>query len=362
MRSYFLAKNPDFEEKSRCVEVTTTKIEYGDAIESGEFSLGTYQDPEQKKRVPVKGHVHIEPQAPSPWARPKPPSSPRRKSETLEEPRQTNNTDEYTPPFPPGDDWETDVSYLPVNLTNNVTAQINFLGTADFDTSDIDEILPWDMDLDFIDFDGTVGTEDEDEAGEPEIERMRIREVLVRRRQRLQNRGIRDFFEGIYNGAKKLVQVSHPSSYMEAHKRAYPFTQNVTSYVKEAFTKVATVAQKVVEFAVIATKVIAVPFGVPFDEPYKNDYNFTHVVVGDGTNRPPQIFGYTDGFNLAGTGGIYSVQCAKCGVHGEFSVEGRLAFNVRDGITDGYISLVNDGAFIIDASSVSRSRYNMINL
>lgn len=99
----------------------------------------------------------------------------------------------------------------------------------------------------------------------------------------------------------------------------------------------------------MAAKLIAVPFGVPFDHSYHNDFRFTHNVVGEASNRPPKIFGYEDGFNLAGTGGIFSIQCAKCGVHGDFSVDGRLAFSLKDGITDGRVSLTNNDPFTVDA-------------
>lgn len=109
------------------------------------------------------------------------------------------------------------------------------------------------------------------------------------------------------------------------------------------------VGNTIIASAIVAAKLIAVPFGVPFDHSYHNDFKFTHEIVGEVSNRPPQIFGFTDGFNLAGSGGIFSVQCAKCGVHGDFSVDGRLAFSLKDGITDGKISLINKDPFTVDA-------------
>jgi len=122
--------------------------------------------------------------------------------------------------------------------------------------------------------------------------------------------------------------------------------QKAKNFIVGAAEKVVTT---VAELAVVAAKAIAVPFGVPFDESYKNDYNFNYTVKGSASNRPPSIFGLGDGFNLAGSGGVYSIQCAKCGVHGELSVEGRLAFSVDKGITQGHIALVNEAPFNIDA-------------
>jgi hypothetical protein len=121
---------------------------------------------------------------------------------------------------------------------------------------------------------------------------------------------------------------------------AYP-EQKISDYVTSAVKTILGVADQIVTLALVVAKVIAVPFGVPFDESYKNDFTFNYTAKGSATNRPPEIFGYTSGFNLAGTGGVYSVQCAQCGVTGEFSVEGRLAFNIQDGITKGYIALVS---------------------
>jgi hypothetical protein len=113
--------------------------------------------------------------------------------------------------------------------------------------------------------------------------------------------------------------------------------------------RITDVGETLIKLAVLTAKLILVPFGVPFDESYHNDFNFTKVLTGDATNKPPTIFGYTDGFNLASSGGIFSVQCAKCGIHGDFSVEGHLAFSIQDGITEGYAALVNNDAFTIDA-------------
>ena len=108
------------------------------------------------------------------------------------------------------------------------------------------------------------------------------------------------------------------------------------------------VAKLVIQLAVITAKLIAVPFGVPFDHSYHDDFKFDTYLKVDRTNRPPKVFG-KEGFNLAGTGNVWSIQCAKCGIHADFSIDGRLAFSIKDGITQGKVSLVNRDPFMLDA-------------
>lgn len=92
------------------------------------------------------------------------------------------------------------------------------------------------------------------------------------------------------------------------------------------------------------------PFGVPFNHSYHNDFKLHKYLTAESTtNRPPKVFGIGDGFNLASSGSIYSVQCAKCGIHADFTVDGQLAFSIKDGITEGKVSLENNDPFTIDA-------------
>lgn len=111
----------------------------------------------------------------------------------------------------------------------------------------------------------------------------------------------------------------------------------------------AKIANLVLQVAIVAAKLIAVPFGVPFKHSYHEDFKFHKYLTGEASNRPPKIFGIGDGFNLASSGNIYSVQCAKCGIHADITVDGEFAFNIRDGITEGTVSLRNQDQFRIDA-------------
>lgn len=99
----------------------------------------------------------------------------------------------------------------------------------------------------------------------------------------------------------------------------------------------------------MAAKLIMVPFGVPFNHSYHHDFKFDYALEAIASNRPPPLFGFGEGYNLAGSGELYTVQCAKCGIHGDFTVAGRLAFSIEDGITEGRVSLLNREAFVIDA-------------
>lgn len=209
-------------------------ISNGEAIHSGEISWGTYIDPKLNKRVPVEGHVSVAmpsdgpiQAASAPAPRSPPPSppkvarghffGPRTKTSGIRMPklpRQTNDTMNDPPPFEPGDDWMVDDGSGVGDITLSIEDLINFFNSSDIDTSDIDDILPWWMDLDFIDMEsGEVWTEEEEQAGhldksKREMVVRRANAILRRRRELLEKRSVWNFFEGVYNGAKKIVEVS----------------------------------------------------------------------------------------------------------------------------------------------------------
>jgi hypothetical protein len=63
-----------------------------------------------------------------------------------------------------------------------------------------------------------------------------------------------------------------------------------------------------------------------------------------------------DGYTLASSNNYndpkafhWTVQCAKCGVHVNIDIDGRLAFSIKDGITEGSISFVNNDPLTLDA-------------
>ncbi|KAJ4158394.1 uncharacterized protein LMH87_008921 [Akanthomyces muscarius] len=320
-RSYFVAESLQFDVKSSCVSLNATSIDHEHALSSGEITWGTYEHPEYRKRVPVKGHVRVTRRTAS-----------QRETSSMYRRDDGNETEVDLDDLlgDPGTDDEADRGES-IDLNNNGSALVDFFGTDNFDMSDIADPVPQDEDLDFIKEDGKVGTDEEENS--PKRFRQRASPSLWDARDshlRLEDRGIVEFFQGLYNGVKS-------------------FFQSIGDFFKQAVSLITSVGKIIVASAIVAAKLIAVPFGVPFDHSYHNDFRFTHNVVGEASNRPPKIFGYEDGFNLAGTGGIFSIQCAKCGVHGDFSVDGRLAFSLKDGITDGRVSLTNNDPFTVDA-------------
>ena len=79
---------------------------------------------------------------------------------------------------------------------------------------------------------------------------------------------------------------------------------------------------------------------------------FNQYLKGEGNNKAPAIFGEDNGFILTKgdeNGISYTVQCVKCGIQGDFTVDGRLAFSIKDGVTEGRISLNNNKKFALDA-------------
>lgn len=114
------------------------------------------------------------------------------------------------------------------------------------------------------------------------------------------------------------------------------------------------VTRFIIDVAIITAKLIMVPFGVPFDHSIHYDVEIDeHLTSGAGvSNKPPNIFGIGNGFTLARTvedGIDFNVQCAKCGIHANFAVDGRLAFSISNGVTEGFVEFVNRDTFTLDA-------------
>jgi hypothetical protein len=109
------------------------------------------------------------------------------------------------------------------------------------------------------------------------------------------------------------------------------------------------VGKLIVHVALITAKLIMLPFGFPFDHTYNEDYHIDRYLEGTASNKPPKIFNFGNGFTLAKEGVDASIQCAKCGIHADFNLYGRLAFSLKDGITDGTVSFHNNDPFTVDA-------------
>lgn len=90
-------------------------------------------------------------------------------------------------------------------------------------------------------------------------------------------------------------------------------------------------------------------FGVPFKHSYRVDIPVSYYLKGSGDNEAPAIFGNDPGYTIKDFGNGAKLQCSKCGIAGDFSIQGRLAFTISEGVSEGHIGLVNVQPFRIDA-------------
>lgn len=112
----------------------------------------------------------------------------------------------------------------------------------------------------------------------------------------------------------------------------------------------AAVVKVLAEIAVVSAKLVAAAFGAPFDHSYHNDFQFQFQPKRSSSgDEPPKIFNSDTGVEIAGTSGEFSVQCLKCGISGDFSIDGALAFSIKDGLTKGKLELTNKKPFALDA-------------
>ena len=120
--------------------------------------------------------------------------------------------------------------------------------------------------------------------------------------------------------------------------------------VVDVIVKVAAqVSKHIIEVAVIAAKLLAVPFGVPFDHSYHNDIAFDFSKRTDESDiSAPTFNGFGEGLALDGTGAQWSLHCVDCGVRGNFTIDGRFGFTLS-GITNGSLTFQNNDPFVIAA-------------
>ncbi|KAH8890636.1 hypothetical protein GQ53DRAFT_765831 [Thozetella sp. PMI_491] len=304
-RSYFHAEHPQFDTTSACITLATAPIEQEDAVDSGKISWGTFHDPEKNKTMPVKGHVRL--------SEPVDPFLARRDS-----PHKRNSDKPSTRP----DRNST------VDLNDDKAAAISFFGDINPDFSGENEILP---DSGFINTDGT--TETTDTANDEAVRRRAVAESRPRLpppTNRLKSRFLGGLFKSLWNAIKGFVE-------------------SVVNFVKKSVKTITSIAQAVAQLAIITVKLILVQFGVPFRHTYHDDFKVNYTVEGEISKRPPAILDFLNGLEIAGVKGETSVQCLKCGVHVDISVEGTLAFSLKQGITEGRLSLYNNDPFEIDA-------------
>ncbi|KAH8892220.1 hypothetical protein GQ53DRAFT_864074 [Thozetella sp. PMI_491] len=137
--------------------------------------------------------------------------------------------------------------------------------------------------------------------------------------------------------------------YYNLHSLIRKTAQKVQTFFERAVEIIQRVGKFVIEVAVVSAKLVGVLFGVPFDHSYHDDFRFSRFVGLKYSNKPPQISSLGTGFSLAKTGSDYSIECVQCGFQGHFSVDGRLACNLQNGLTEGSIALTSKEDFVISA-------------
>ncbi|KAH8886458.1 hypothetical protein GQ53DRAFT_844965 [Thozetella sp. PMI_491] len=322
-RSYFHATNPRFNPTGRCVTVDARSIEQEDAIQSGEILFGTFRHPEYKTRVPVKGHIRLNVPDPYPqvqegkqlqrgFARDS--TSNNRRDSQDPEPSENN----VLKPLPENSESDTN--------TENILDPKKLSQFADEENIQLGPAVPSDIKL----------------AGG------------------LEDRGVVKGHEGPQRDELLAASTSH------GIERRFWFLRSIfraiTSLVKEneqsvakAIATITTVIGKVAyiiaNVAVIYVKVWLVAFGVPFDHSYHDDFKFDFYLQSRST---PPILGYENGFSIFTQRDLkngepeISLQCSKCGISADFSIEGHLAFSLKSGLTKGSISFTNNDPFTID--------------
>ncbi|KAJ5995665.1 hypothetical protein N7481_002642 [Penicillium waksmanii] len=297
-RSFFHATQPSINLAGMCIVVSVTPIQESDALDSGVMTWGTYKDPQQRKRSPTKGHVRVTKPADSfNGGRPDSPAA-------------RNVSDKYA-------------SNVTMDVALNPWALKNFFNSSDIDTTHMGEKID---PMNFVDMEDLEVPEPPTNMTRRSTTRLRTErtkrtttEISKRSSNELSRR---DIFSDIWNGLRDLGRVG----------------------------------DALIEIAVITAKLVLVPFGVPFDHTYHNDIKIHEYLRSNIGDRPPEIFGIKDGFKLASSDNYYNpnefhwtVQCAKCGVHVNIDIDGRLAFSIKNGITEGSISFINNDPLTLDA-------------
>ncbi|OJJ66930.1 hypothetical protein ASPBRDRAFT_357224 [Aspergillus brasiliensis CBS 101740] len=121
---------------------------------------------------------------------------------------------------------------------------------------------------------------------------------------------------------------------------------------KAAITIVGARVKIMIERALVTADLIMVPFGRPFDRAYHADIPFdwhTATNLGIGSDPASMLGGTQNGFVIAQQGAAFNLQCVDCGARGNFTFDGRLAFNIADGLTAAEIALTNHEPLAIDA-------------
>jgi hypothetical protein len=183
-RSFFHASQPVVNLVDMCVVVSVASIQESDALDSGIMTWGTYNDPNQRKRSPTKGHVRVN-KPTQPYNRGRPDS-----------PAARNVTDQYA-------------SNATMDIGLNPWAMKTFFNNSDLDATHMGKKIDT---MDFMDMDDlevpeahTNTTRRSSTRRRAERTKRTMTEVLKRASSELSRR---DILSDIWNGLKDLGRVS----------------------------------------------------------------------------------------------------------------------------------------------------------
>ncbi|KAJ5278653.1 hypothetical protein N7478_004025 [Penicillium angulare] len=320
-RSYFHASSLSVNSDSMCVVMDATRVGESDALDSGVVSWGTYVDPNNRRRTPVKGHVRVN-----------------RPSEYDEKPRNG------TMPRVMGTgsmNRTMDVAYDPWALEY-------FFNNSHMDTSNMGAKID------------TMNFEQMDDPGIPKPPKNMTKRLSTNSRHERAHRSMNEVSK------RNATHLARRGILADVWDGLRDLGRRIENFFKSSFSFILQVGDFLIQVAIISAKLLLVPFGVPFDHSYHNDIYVHEYLNSYGLDKPPAIFGLKNGYTLLShkdDDGKWIVQCAKCGIHVNMNIDGRLAFSIKNGITEGTIQLTNVDPLKLDAqfgltaeSSVSKTR------
>ncbi|KAH8896306.1 hypothetical protein GQ53DRAFT_819421 [Thozetella sp. PMI_491] len=316
-RSYFHASNPQFDGISRCATIATKLIQQEDAVNSGEIFVGTFLHPNHKNSIPVRGHVRFD-KLPSAW----PDADRQRRLQR----RSTHEVCRAESKSGPLDNTVAPLGCDPIDSEpESIVDSPKNLGAF----AGVTELKPQNdknahKELSFASMDGQV-TDGKD----------------------VQRRALALVYYPMQNLDKRFWWVC------TAFNAILSVVDVVAQALEAAVSIIGKVAVLIANVALVTLKGIALVFGVPFKHSYHEDFKFDfHLRSPKGSL--PEIFEYDQGFGIITkrdeltSEAEVSLQCLRCGISADFSVEGHVAFSIQKGLTKGSVSFTNNEDFSLD--------------
>lgn len=273
-------------QRTLCIAAHTKEVSHDEALESGEIRWGTYEDPENKKRMPALGHVRMAgpdddedpPPAEENSTDPSesvptddPPSEPGSDDDTGRQPDEANGQPEGANGQPddtdgqsdlpsgegddPFEDADNDIWTQVLNdefnnytqksgptddLNKNASALEHVFPYLAFDDSDMTSQAPADEDLQTIYSDGTVPTDespdDNPDGGDPEFDDDRdTNAVSTDADEGTSGNGIMDDDNGASDEATSRRRAVSRRAVRTQHKEALSFRRDLSTHLEERF-------------------------------------------------------------------------------------------------------------------------------